>query len=294
MSYLTHWSLDPFLVVVAVLVALHEVGLSRLAGRSTPARIARRRRASYRFYGGLGLLALAVASPLDHYADEYFFVHMIEHLLLMFFGPMLIVASAPWVPLSFGLPVGWRRGIGRALILSAWAAPLRALGRLARNGWFCVIAINAAMVLWHVPALFDLAEENSAVHIVLMHGSFILFGVLFWLQLMPSRPFRPRLSLPGQIGAIIGTNVVMFVLAMTLSIFTSSSWYSVYDHVRGVSFSPFADQQLGAAILWVCGDFWAVPALIRVFRRTIEESEGSVSSAVDRLFHRGAMPELGR
>lgn len=293
MTYLRHWSLDPFFVVVAVLVTLHELGLSRLAARSTPARTARRRRASYRFYGGLAILVVAVASPIDYYADEYFFVHMIEHLLLMFFGPMLIVASAPWVPLSFGLPVGWRRGIGRALVFSSWAAPLRVLGRLARNGWFCVLAMNAAMVFWHVPGAFDLAQENRTVHIVLMHGSFILFGVLFWLQLMPSRPFRPRLSLPGQIGAIIGTNVVMFVLAMTLSIFTSSSWYSVYDHVPGVSFSPFADQQLGAAILWVCGDFWAVPALIRVFRRVIDDSDGGLSAAVDRMLHRGAMPELG-
>ena len=294
MTYLGHWSLDPFVVVAAVLVSLHERGLSRLAARSTPARIARRRRASYRFYGGLAILLIAVASPIDYYASEYFFVHMIEHLLLMFFGPMLIVASAPWVPLGFGLPVSWRRSIGRGLALSSWAAPLRALGRLARNGWFCVIAMNAAMVLWHVPAAFDLAAENRAVHILLMHGGFIVFGVLFWLQLIPSRPFRPRLSLPGQIGAIIGTNVVMFVLAMTLSIFTSSSWYSVYAHVPGVSFSPFADQQLGAAILWVCGDFWAVPALIRVFRRTIEESDGSASAAIDRLLHRAPMPELGR
>src|SRR5579875_3458769 len=67
-SYLTgHWSYDPFLVVVAVLV-------------------------------------LAVESPIDYWSDDYFFVHMVQHLLLMFAAPTLVVAGAPWQPLLDGLP----------------------------------------------------------------------------------------------------------------------------------------------------------------------------------------------
>ncbi|HUY67531.1 MAG TPA: cytochrome c oxidase assembly protein [Acidimicrobiales bacterium] len=292
MTYVTaHWSFDPFLVVVAAIVAVHEVGLSRLRRRSTRAHNRRRRLRSLAFYAGLGLLLLSVESPIDFWAGDYFFVHMVEHLLIAFYTPILIVAGAPWIPLLFALPVGARRRAGRFVLLGPWSRTLRAVGRFVASPWFAVISFNAVMVFWHVPAPFDLSERNLTVHVWLAHGSFLVTGVLFWLQIIPSHPFKLKASPLWQAGAIIGTNIVMFVLAMSLSIFSATGWYSVYAHVPGVTLSPFADQQIGAAILWVCGDFWAVPALIVVLKRAIE-SEGSLSNVLERLSHRASAPGL--
>jgi cytochrome c oxidase assembly factor CtaG len=112
--------------------------------------------------------------------------------------------------------------------------------------------------------------------------------VLFWLQFIPSPPFRRTMPLLSQAGALLVTNVIMIGIAMALSIFVSGSVYSVYDHVPGVSLPPLADQQIGAAILWVCGDFWALPTMIVIVRRMMS-TEGSVSAALEAILNRGAL-----
>jgi cytochrome c oxidase assembly factor CtaG len=286
-----NWSFDPFVIIVGVVVVLHELGLANLRRRSIPARTRSRRLRSLYFYGGLVMLLLAVMSPIDYWSDDYFFVHMIEHILIAFFAPILIVAGAPWLPLLHSLPVGLRRRLLRGVMLGRSAPVLRPLGRFVANKWTALVAFNVVMVVWHFPALFDAAEENQLIHIWLMHASFFVTGVLFWLQIIPSYPVKPKASPLWQIGAIISTNVVMFIVAMSLSLFTQNSLYSVYAHVPGVTLSPYADQQIGAAILWVCGDFWAVPALAVTIRRAMNSSEG-FSLGVDRLLHRDPAPPL--
>src|SRR5579859_7933453 len=113
---LNHWSYDPFLIVALVLAAWHEIGLWRLAQRSRPDRTRQRRVRSLWFYAGLGVLLLAVESPVDYWSGEYFFAHMLQHLLLMFAAPTLVVAGAPWQPLLGGLPGGLGRGATRSVM----------------------------------------------------------------------------------------------------------------------------------------------------------------------------------
>jgi putative membrane protein len=290
MSYLTgHWSAGVFVIVAVVLAAWYEVGIARLPPDE---RGEHRGLRSFSYYAGLVVLVLTVSSPIDYWSYDYFFMHMIEHLLLMFAVPTLIVAAAPWRPLATAVRGASPRpepDPDQAVAsgpLESRAGPVAAFCRWVLRPWVSVAIFNVVMISWHLPGALDAAETNAVVH-DLMYGMFLVAGVLFWLQFIGSPPFRIRWHPASQAGALLLTNVVMWVLAMAMGILTSSSWYSAYDHVPGVTLPPFADQQIGAGILWICGDFWAIPAMISVIKRLIAE-DGSVASAVDRILGRGS------
>ena len=290
---LDNWSFDPFVIVVAVVVAWHEIGLARLARRSRPERTRERRIRSLWFYAGLLVLLIAVVSPVDYWSDSYFMVHMVQHLLLMFAAPSLVVAGAPGQPLLDALPGRSGQAVTREVLAGGWSRPLRAAWRFLSEPLVAVLLFNLVMVVWHIPAAFDLAQNNQLVHIWLMHASFFLAGVLFWLQFIPSPPFRSRMPLLGRAAALLATNVVMIFIAMSLSIFATHSVYAPYDHVPGVTLPAFADQQIGAAVLWVCGDFWALPTMIITIRKLLNDESG-VGPALDRLVSRGSRAAASR
>ena len=290
---LDNWSFDPFIILVAVVVGWHETGLYRLAKRSRPERTRERRIRSLWFYAGLLVLLLAVESPIDYWADSYFMVHMVQHLLLMFAAPSLVVAGAPGQPLLAALPGRSAKAVTRSVLADGWSRPLRSLWWFLTEPVVAVVLFNLVMVVWHIPAAFDLAENNQVVHIWLMHSSFFLAGVLFWLQFIPSPPFRSRMPLLGRAAALLATNVVMIFIAMSLSIFATHSVYAPYDHVPGVTLPAFADQQIGAAILWVCGDFWALPTMIITIRKLLNDETGA-GTALDRFVRSGSRAATSR
>jgi putative membrane protein len=290
---LDNWSFDPFVILVALVVSLHEIGLRRLARRSRPERTRERRIRSLWFYAGLLVLLLAVVSPIDYWADAYFTVHMVQHLLLMFAAPSLVVAGAPGQPLLDALPGRSGKTVTRSVLAGDWSRPLRALWRFLSAPLTAVVLFNLAMAGWHIPAAFDLAADNSAVHVWLEHGSFFATGVLFWLQFIPSPPFRSRMPLLGRAAALLATNVVMIFIAMALSVFATHSVYAPYAHVPGVTLPPFADQQIGAAVLWVCGDFWALPTMILTIRKLLSDETGA-GTALDRLARSGSRAAAAR
>jgi cytochrome c oxidase assembly factor CtaG len=241
-------------------------------------------------YAGITVVTLSVVSPLQYWSMEYFWVHMIQHVTVMLAAPALYVAGAPAIPLTFALPVATRRRLLRWVFLRPGRPLLRRIGAVVFSPLFAIVFFNAVMVVWMIPRVFNPAMGNPNLHVGLMLTSFFVSGLLFWMQFIPSRPWRPTLSPFARVGALLVTNVVMTVIAMALSFLASGPFYDIGNsmlHMANMAsmtpttLNPFADQQIGAAILWVCGDFWCYPALVMALRLATKNDANS--SAMDQV-----------
>lgn len=278
------WQVTPLGVLAVVVGLVHEVGLRRLAVRQTPVHRARTRRRSLVFYAGLVGLLLVVSGPLERWAMKWLSVHMVVHVVEMFYLPPLLIAGGPWVPLLFALPVGPRRRLLRICYRPSASGWARGLHTLMTSPITAIVLFNGVMVLWHLPVVFNWASWHDWSMNWLMAPSFLVTGVLFWRIILPSHPSPPRGSTRVQIAAIVGTAFEMLVLAMALSIFTKAPWYSMNIVMDGPA-AALRDQHWAAGILWVCGDFWAVPALVLVGHR-LSARHGGVSAAFEQALGR--------
>jgi putative membrane protein len=279
MNLLTqHWSFDPFLLVLLLVAAVHFRGLRRMltavrrAGRPTRPWLGQ----ALLFWSSLLVVALAVMSPIDYWSDHYLRAHVVQHILLTFIAPPLLVIGAPWIPLLGGLPRSVRGGFGRLAQRtkagregSGDASALARVRHVLSRPMTSVVLFNATMIIWHLPGPFDLAARNQFVHIWLEHGSFFGFGVVLWLQMFGSRPLRPLLRAPLRVVSLIGSNAVMVAVAATLVMFTKDAypWYAI-GHTAA---QQAADQQLGGAILWVCGEVIFLPAILYLVSQWLTE-----------------------
>jgi len=259
------WPLQaPFFLVVATAV-LYWLGGKRTAPGHRLA--AERRWRTAAFYGGLLTIVIAVDTPVDPLSDTLFAVHMTQHVLLLMVAPPLIVLSAPWLRLWQPLPLGLRRTVAKGIARGSWAAPLRRLGKLLSRPLPAWIFFNAVLVVWHVPALYDATLSNEALH-DFEHATFVVGGLLFWLQVIDSPPVRARLDHGLRAVYLIGAMLVSWVLAIVIALATSPL-YPAYAHLghRPGGLSALADQQIAGGVMWVPGSVPFTVAIIWAFYR---------------------------
>jgi putative membrane protein len=245
------WAFDPPLVLVIDLAIFYAIGARRTF---TPAR----KRAAQRwrdacFYLSLFVLAVALASPIERLSADLFWVHMIQHVLLIAVAAPLFVLSAPWIRLWRCLPLDTRRWLARGLSHGERTAPLRAIGRVLGRPVPSFVAFSVVLLGWHVPALFDATLESTTLH-AFEHTLLFCTAVLFWKQAIPSAPLRIRLSAPQRVVLLIGGMIVSWALAVVLAL-APHPLYSYYADLpsRPGGISAMADQQLAAGVMWVPG-----------------------------------------
>ena len=200
------------------------------------------------FFIGLFLIWVAVASPLAALDHEFLTVHMIQHLLLMTVAPLLIWLGAPIRSLAHGVP---RRVLQPFLIPLACWPMIKGLFRFLSRPAVCWLGAAAALIAWHIPAVFALGLQSGTWHGI-EQALFLATGLLFWwpvVQPWPSAQTSPRWS------------ILIYLFLATLPcdilsgflVFCDRVVYPVYlSTPNSFGISALEDQQCAAALMWTC------------------------------------------
>ena len=201
---------------------------------------------TFSFLLGLFFIWVAVASPIAALDHELLTFHMLQHLLLMTFAPLLIWLGAPVGPVLHGLP---RRFVERMLPLWWKSRPETGWVKALGSPEFAWLAACAALVGWHIPTLFALGMQSVNWHLF-EHLSFLATGLLFWWPVVRrSAGSRQDLSM---ILYLFFATLPCDILSGFL-VFSDRVVYPIYfssSHLLG--FSPLVDQQCAAALMWTC------------------------------------------
>ena len=252
-SLVTSWTLDPLqLAPIALIAGAYGIRARTLARRGQPVpgwRIAL-------FFLGIVLLVFAVASPLAAVAeDELFSFHMAQHLLLGDLAPLCLLAglTGPLLRPVLALP-----GVMR---LRVFANPLIALPIWAAN-----------LALWHVPAMYEAAVENSAVH-ALEHVSFFTAGIVLWLPVLETLPAPEWFGTGAKLGYIVGVRLVATVIG-NVFVWAGGPFYDIYKTGdRFLGLSPEADQSLAGSLMMLEGSLVTIVAIAWLFMTIAQEGE---------------------
>jgi putative membrane protein len=194
------------------------------------------------FVAGVALGTLALVSPLDPIGEEYLLsAHMLEHVLIGDAAVALAIVAVRGPLIFFLLPAFVLRPL-------ASVGPLRTfLGFLLRpKVSFVVWAVVFAG--WHYPPAYDYVLDHQVVH-DLQHVTFVLAGVLVWIQLVdPAR--REQLRRAGRIGLAVALFAAGQVLSDIL-IFSFEPLYAAYaaQDERLLGLSPLSDQALAGIVM---------------------------------------------
>lgn len=262
------WSWDP-LVVAGIVIAAgwYAAGLVRLRRRLGGNRLLGNREAGA-YSLGLLTIASALLSPIDSIAEQLFWVHMVQHMLLLIVAAPLLVSGRPAVAFLWAFGPGGRKRVGRAWIGCGLRAGVT--GLMHPIVVWCLFC--GAFVFWHFPVPYQWALRDETAH-TFEHLSFLVTALMFWsLVVEPSG--RRRLS-GGTTLVFVATAAIVSGLPGALITLAPRPLYPVYaDGVAAWGMTLLQDQQLAGIVMWIPGGFAYLFAVASVFMKWLNEAEG--------------------
>ena len=254
----TFWRFDTFLGVVALALAgIYMFGVVRLRHRGD--RWPAGRTAAW--VAGCAAMLLSTSSGVRSYGSAMFSVHMVEHMTLNMFVPVLLVLGAP-VTLALrvlpsaphGAPPGPREWIVRMVhspFTTFLSNPITAF----------VLFVGSLYAVYFTPLFDTLVRYHWGHEFMALH--FLITGYLFYWGIIGVDPGPRRLPFLGRLAllfAIMPFHAFFGIAMMSSESAVASNFY------RGLA-RPWvpdinADQHLGGAIAWGAGEVPLVMVVI--------------------------------
>ena len=206
------------------------------------------RRHVWCFVGAMVLLFTASTWPIHQVGEEYLYsVHMVQHMMLSYFMPPLVLMATPeWLLRTIV-------GNGRAYRV------VRVMTKPVIAG----VVFNAAVIVTHIPGVVDASVKSGPLHYSL-HFMVVMTSLLMWMPVVG--PFKElQMGYGAKMIYLFAQSVIPVIPAGWLT-FADGAVYSVYNEpVRVWNLSVTEDQQLAGAIMKVGGSFYLWGIVIFMF-----------------------------
>lgn len=211
------------------------------------------------FLSGMAVLWLAIASPIDGFADNLLSAHMFQHFLLMSAVPPMVLMGAPVVPLLRGLPKWSVRHVAGPVIRQRWMRKLEHFLTTPAVAW---LVFNVTFLAWHIPTAYDFALKYENVHDI-EHICFLATSLLFWYVVLHPWPSRRRYNGWIVLLYLLSADIVNTALSAFL-VFCNRPIYAFYaTGPNPFHISPMTDQMTAGALMWVLNStVWLIPAML--------------------------------
>ena len=252
------WRFDTFLGVGALVLAGGYVfAVVRLRRRGDQWPVGR----TVAWVAGCSAMLVATSSGVRSYGSAMFSVHMVEHMTLNMFVPVLLVLGAP-ITLALrvlpgaaqGAPPGPREWIvraGHSSFTAFLSNPITAF----------VLFVGSLYVVYFTPLFATLVRYHWGHEFMALH--FLITGYLFYWGIIGVDPGPRRLPFLGRLALLFA--IMPFHAFFGIAMMTSES--AVADNFyRGLAL-PWvpdinADQHLGGAIAWAASEVPLVMVVI--------------------------------
>jgi cytochrome c oxidase assembly factor CtaG len=202
------------------------------------------------YLAGLLVVAVALMSPIDVLSSQLFFMHMIQHLMLMMVAAPLLLLASPYAISIWGLPKAGRQTIAR--VLNGQTTLRRVVTTLTAPGIVWIVYF-IVYVGWHDRNMYELALRNPLAHDV-EHVTFFAVALLVWWHITGVAPrFHRTLNTTQRLIFVVSLVPISMFTGIAIA-FASQPIYPFYEAVpRLYGISVMDDQILSGVIMWIPG-----------------------------------------